>query len=308
MARYHLNPKTGEPGPCRAMVSCPYGNLDTDHYDSVAEARSAYEASQVSFEPGLKTSAAETTAARFFDANVTAYADELEFDDNSALEENYCTLAEMRDPSKALNNCFSASSAIVEELASEVRRDGGELDLKTVTFEDESPHHAVRYAGPDGVGVVVDYTARQYDEALPFPLVLEEAKWEALIARKAHAKFGIRFKRPAWATAEEARAGLEARYPGVEVQLRTRQGGYVVLDGLRVPKGDQKQGLGTQVMEDLIATADEQGWKLALTPSTDWGASSRARLERFYRRFGFVPNKGRHKDFTTMEAMVRPAQ
>ena len=57
-------------------------------------------------------------------------------------------------------------------------------------------------------------------------------------------------------------------------------------------------------MAAVVAAADAQGIDLALTPSDAFGSST-ARLERFYRRFGFVPNKGRNKDFTTRERMLR---
>ena len=46
MARYHLNPETGDPGLCRARRgSCPYGGPAV-HYGSAEEARVAYEAQQ----------------------------------------------------------------------------------------------------------------------------------------------------------------------------------------------------------------------------------------------------------------------
>ena len=51
--------------------------------------------------------------------------------------------------------------------------------------------------------------------------------------------------------------------------------------------------------------ADENKLVLALTPSTDLGGSSVKRLQSFYRRFGLVPNRGRNKDFTTSESMIR---
>ena len=44
---------------------------------------------------------------------------------------------------------------------------------------------------------------------------------------------------------------------------------------------------------------------LSLSPSTDFGASSVSRLTKFYRRFGFKPNKGRNKDFRTRDTMLR---
>lgn len=47
MARYHVNPRTGEPGPCRARVACPYGDLTKDHFDSKEDARAAYESGKL---------------------------------------------------------------------------------------------------------------------------------------------------------------------------------------------------------------------------------------------------------------------
>ena len=43
MARYHINPTTGEVGPCRATVSCPFGDLAEDHFPTAEAARSSYE-------------------------------------------------------------------------------------------------------------------------------------------------------------------------------------------------------------------------------------------------------------------------
>lgn len=43
MSKFHINPENGEPGPCRAMVKCPFGDLEKDHYDTADDARRAYE-------------------------------------------------------------------------------------------------------------------------------------------------------------------------------------------------------------------------------------------------------------------------
>lgn len=43
MSKFHVNPATGNAGTCKAKRSCPYGDLQKDHYDSKAEARTAYE-------------------------------------------------------------------------------------------------------------------------------------------------------------------------------------------------------------------------------------------------------------------------
>lgn len=43
MAKYHVNPDTGEVGACRARVRCPFGDLEEDHYPSREDATKAYE-------------------------------------------------------------------------------------------------------------------------------------------------------------------------------------------------------------------------------------------------------------------------
>lgn len=47
MSRYHINPRTGDPGLCKAKISCPYGTAD-EHFPSEEKARAAYEAGQLS--------------------------------------------------------------------------------------------------------------------------------------------------------------------------------------------------------------------------------------------------------------------
>ena len=62
---------------------------------------------------------------------------------------------------------------------------------------------------------------------------------------------------------------------------------------------------GTEYMEELIDLADNKGKMIALTPSTDFGATSIPRLKKFYKRFGFVENKGKNKDYEISETMYR---
>ena len=68
---------------------------------------------------------------------------------------------------------------------------------------------------------------------------------------------------------------------------------------------NKKQGLGTKAMDDLISYADKTQQTITLTPSLDYGASSIKRLKDFYKRFDFVENKGRNKDFEFRDAMYR---
>jgi len=58
-------------------------------------------------------------------------------------------------------------------------------------------------------------------------------------------------------------------------------------------------------MQDIIDYADKNKKKIVLTPSTDFGGTSVNRLKSFYKRFGFVENKGRNKDFQIRDTMYR---
>lgn len=107
-------------------------------------------------------------------------------------------------------------------------------------------------------------------------------------------------------TPESLSNDLKKEYPDLTLDLRAR-GEVVELQRIILPKEGRKQGMGTEIMEKIIKEADRNGWKLALTPDTAFGATSVARLKQFYKRFGFVDNKGRHKDWSTMNSMVRPA-
>lgn len=107
----------------------------------------------------------------------------------------------------------------------------------------------------------------------------------------------------AWETVKDTRAGLEARYPGVKFSLMQRSG-HVVVSKVSTVKEQRGQGLAGKAMRDLIAQADEKGWTLALTPANDFGAS-KTRLQAWYRSLGFVPNKGRNRDFEISEDMIR---
>ena len=80
---------------------------------------------------------------------------------------------------------------------------------------------------------------------------------------------------------------------------------YIYLALIVVNEDDQYAGNGTGFMEDLCEWADSRGKTITLTPSDDYGASSVSRLIKFYKRFGFVANKGKHTDFMHKQYMHR---
>lgn len=80
--------------------------------------------------------------------------------------------------------------------------------------------------------------------------------------------------------------------------------GTINLSRIVVPKEMRSTGIGSSVMNDLVEYADATGQKIALTPSDSFGGNVK-RLKDFYKEFGFVENKGKNKDFSTMESMIR---
>jgi predicted GNAT family acetyltransferase len=100
---------------------------------------------------------------------------------------------------------------------------------------------------------------------------------------------------------------LDARHPEVRFELYPTVKGdtkRVYLTGFMVPYSMRGKGLGTKFMEDLMKVADENGFKITLTPSSSYGGNV-IRLRRFYKEFGFVENKGSNRDYSHKEDMYR---
>jgi GNAT superfamily N-acetyltransferase len=75
---------------------------------------------------------------------------------------------------------------------------------------------------------------------------------------------------------------------------------------IQVEKSNRNKGLGTAFMQDLTEFADRKGLQIRVNPSDELGATSKGRLEKFYKRFGFVENKpGRNKDYAISERFYR---
>ncbi len=82
--------------------------------------------------------------------------------------------------------------------------------------------------------------------------------------------------------------------------------GQIKLALLVVPRELHGGGRGTAAMAALTRYADERGLRIVLTPSRRGKeTTSRARLFRFYKRFGFRKNAGANRDFSTRELMIR---
>ena len=98
-------------------------------------------------------------------------------------------------------------------------------------------------------------------------------------------------------------------YIGEEVEVSLHgdaKKGYV-LSKIEVSGDERNAGQGTKAMQDIVDRMDREGATIALTPDDAFGGNKN-RLIKFYKRFGFVPNKGRNKDFRFRETMIRYPQ
>lgn len=99
----------------------------------------------------------------------------------------------------------------------------------------------------------------------------------------------------------------------VELTLRLKSSGDIDLETIAVARGANRAGLGSKVLADITQFADKFGARITLglakagyqPTESSATTTSRNRLVKFYKRFGFVENEGRHKDFSTSASMYR---
>tara|TARA_R110000824_G_scaffold303003_1_gene490806 strand:+ start:65 stop:463 length:399 start_codon:yes stop_codon:yes gene_type:complete len=97
---------------------------------------------------------------------------------------------------------------------------------------------------------------------------------------------------------------------GIELWMHERFKGdeyvrpIITLESIVVPKEHRGTGVGTLVMNKIVEWAEANDVIISLTPSSDFGGKV-ARLKKFYSNFGFVPNKGRKKEYRTRDTLIR---
>ena len=85
--------------------------------------------------------------------------------------------------------------------------------------------------------------------------------------------------------------------------ILSKRGDYIMLN--KIVANEFGKGYGGKFMDYLTTLADKNKWVLSLTPDTTYGGSSIGRLKKFYKRYGFVPNKGKNTDFKVKDSMIR---
>jgi GNAT superfamily N-acetyltransferase len=91
------------------------------------------------------------------------------------------------------------------------------------------------------------------------------------------------------------------KYPQLKTLFLFEDNDTISLDMIEVELNERKKGIGSEIMQEIVDYADRNGKEVVLVPAVKddlHKTTSRSRLVKFYKRFGFVENKGRNKDFT----------
>lgn len=99
-----------------------------------------------------------------------------------------------------------------------------------------------------------------------------------------------------------------SKYPVKTLSLYPSSSGDLKMNVLIVNEDSRKTGVGSAVTQEVVDFADSKGLRVTLSPAVQddfQGTTSRKRLVNFYKRFGFVENKGRNKDFSISDSMYR---
>jgi len=103
-------------------------------------------------------------------------------------------------------------------------------------------------------------------------------------------------------------ADVEQAFTDLGVEQRLTETDAAIRPGIiRVPENLRAEGRATNAMQRLIEYADQVGKRIDVSPTAEFGANKR-RLVEWYKRLGFVENKGRNKDFAISSTMYRVPQ
>ena len=105
-------------------------------------------------------------------------------------------------------------------------------------------------------------------------------------------------------TIDELESSLISKYKGLQLSIYNKRD-KIYLSRIEIFKEYRNIGIGNKIMNDIIDFADKNSKIITLTPSTDFGATSVSRLKSFYKRFGFIENTGKNKDYSISESMYR---
>jgi len=93
---------------------------------------------------------------------------------------------------------------------------------------------------------------------------------------------------------------LQSSYPELDKvgMYYDRSNGSLFLSDLYVKEEHRGTGVGTKVMTVIIKFADTENLPIVLIPEPDDDNISPKKLMDFYKKFGFIINKGKRIDYT----------
>ena len=93
---------------------------------------------------------------------------------------------------------------------------------------------------------------------------------------------------------------LQSLYPELDKvgMYYDRSNGSLFLSDLYVKEEHRGTGVGTKVMNSIIKFADTENLPMVLIPEPDDDNISPKKLMDFYKKFGFIINKGKRMDYT----------
>lgn len=93
---------------------------------------------------------------------------------------------------------------------------------------------------------------------------------------------------------------LQSLYPDLDKvgMYYDRNNGSLFLSDLYVKEEHRGTGVGTKVMNSIIKFADTENLPMVLIPEPDDDNISPKKLMDFYKKFGFIINKGKRMDYT----------
>jgi GNAT superfamily N-acetyltransferase len=112
------------------------------------------------------------------------------------------------------------------------------------------------------------------------------------------------------AKVQKFEAHIKRHHEGVFFELMVTQNRFVesAIELIWIIVQNRKQGVGTAIMRELCQFADRHAAEIRLTPASkgDYAATtSRARLIRFYKRFGFVTDKRKPGKIVGIPVLIR---
>lgn len=99
---------------------------------------------------------------------------------------------------------------------------------------------------------------------------------------------------------KQLEANLESEFPQIQdLHLFLKSNGSLYIQSIRIKEEERRKGFGSIVMDRIKEFADENGLTISLAPEPE--SRYKEKLHSFYKKHGFVFNKGRHKDWQLSE-------